>query len=468
MLVRPAPFPQEADLGYLGRVMRLNGITSKKAAVTLMSIWAGVAGKTKQEISCLELLSKMAGMELPFFAQQHTTLPLRRAITSYHPELPHGSKKMPSMLWTTGMRLSRDEAYFCPKCVQEDLDFHGQSFWRRRLHIPGLLWCQQHSVPLRYVAKGKLAFLSPPSSFIEQSISVDEDWAEEAIQNRHIRKYVEICTGLMDWDAPLDVIKVAAILKEKASGLGFQTCNGAVNRPLLSDAVVTAFGRRWLATVLAKLADKEAGVLLSQMDGVLYLNTSASSVNAYALACAILYESADAALNALQAPAICAKKIRKSYSKNESEELINTYVQARGNYSATARLMSVSRSEVAAKLKAVGLPNLSESPNKNSFVAAYAFYVEEQSLQQSVAIGKMSMEAMGDLIRSAGTELAPALRKMTRPTGRGSGKRRAKQLAPEEARLASGRVAVKFSQDTRREKKRASQIEDTEVQNVAQ
>ena len=468
MIVRPAPFPQEVDRGYLGRVMRLNGITSEKEAVALMSIWAGVAGKSKQEVSCLELLSKVAGMELPFFAQQHTTLPLRRAITSYHPELPHGSEKMPSMLWTTGMRLSRDEAYFCPQCVHEDLDFHGQSFWRRRLHIPGLLWCQQHAVPLRYVVEGKSAFLSPPSSYIEQSISVDEDWAEEAIQNKHIRNYVEICSGLMDRDVPLDVIKVAAILKEKASGLGFQTHGGVVKRPLLSDAVVTAFGKKWLGNVLAELADKETGLLLSQMDGVLYLNRSASSVSAYALACAMLYESADAALNALQAPVTFTKRIRRRSSKNGSEDLINAYVQSRGNYSATAQLMSVSRSEAAAKLKAVGLPNLSESPNKNSFVAAYAFYVEELSLQQSVAKGKVSMEAMGDLIRSAGTELAPALRKMTRPTGRGSGKRRAKQLTPEEARLANGPMAIKFSQDARREKKRASQIEDTEVQNVAQ
>lgn len=87
MLVRPAPFPREVALGYLGRVMRPNGITSKSEAVTLMHIWAGVAGTTKQEVSCLELLSKVAGMELEFFAKQHTTFPLRRAITSYHPAL---------------------------------------------------------------------------------------------------------------------------------------------------------------------------------------------------------------------------------------------------------------------------------------------------------------------------------------------------------------------------------------------
>ena len=365
---------------------------------------------------------------------------------------------MPSMLWTTGMRLSRDEAYFCPKCVQEDLDFHGQSFWRRRLHIPGLLWCQQHAVPLRYVAKGKLAFLSPPSSYIDQSISVDEDWAERQSKTPTHQKIRRECTGLMDWDAPLDVIKVAAILKEKASGLGFQTCNGAVNRPLLSDAVVTAFGRRWLATVLAKLADKEAGVLLSQMDGVLYLNTSASSVNAYVLACAILYESADEALNALHLPSTCTKRIRKRYSKNESEDLINAYVQSRGNYSAAAQLLSVSRSEVAAKLKAVGLPNLSEAPNKNSFVAAYAFYVEELSLQQSVAKGKMSMEATGDLIRSAGTELAPALRKMTSPNWKGLRKTAGQTTHAGGSEVREWAYGHQIRQDTRREQGRVIQV----------
>lgn len=468
MIARPAPLPQEVDRGYLGRVLRLNGLTNEKDAVTLMSVWADLAGKTKREISCLELLSKVAGMELLVFAKQHTTLPLRRAITSYYPELPHGSREMPSMLWTTGMRQSRNEAYFCPQCMNEDLNFHGQSFWRRGHQIPGLFGCQQHAVPLRYVVDGKSAFLLPPSSFINNSVEVDKVWVDETAHNEEIQKFLEISSGLMDRDAPLDVIKVSALLKEKASRLGFQTHGGAVKRPLLSDAVVTAFGKEWLATVFAELADKKSGLLMSQMDGVLYLNKSASSANAYILACTILYESSDAALNALQSSSTCKKKIRKRFSKNESEELTNAYVQSRGNYSSTAQLMSVSRSEVAAKLKVTGLPNLSETANKNSFVAAYAFYIEEQSLLQSAAKGKISMEEMEDLIRSAGIGLPQALLKMTRPTGRGSGKRRAKQLTPEEAKLANGPIATKFCQDARREKKQVSQIEDTEVQNVAQ
>lgn len=464
MITRPSPFPEELDRSYLGRVMRANGVSSENDIVALMSVWAGVAGKSRRDVSCLELLSKVADVDLPSFVRQQTTLPFRRAITSYQPELPHGSEANRSMLWTTGMRQIGSASCFCAECVREDLDFHGQSYWRRRQQLPGSLWCQQHAVPLRYV-EGKSAFLSPPSRFLDHSIAVDEIWAAEAYKNIHIQRYLEICSGLMDRGAPLEVKKVSGVLKEKASALGYQTCGGKVRRPLISDAVVKAFGRKWLATVLPSLADKPTGELLHQMDGVLWLKTSASSVSPYILASALLFESADEVLNAFQSSTSSERKRRSS--KIETDDLINAYVQTRGDYSAAAKLLSARRQEVATKFQGVGLPNLVEKSNKNTLVAAHAFFIEKLPLSQSAARGMITVDAMGELFRDASPELVQALQKMSRPTGRGSGKKRAKQLTPEEARLADGPVAVKFSRDARREK-RVPQIVETEVQNVAQ
>lgn len=464
MITRPSPFPGELDRSYLGRVMRLNGKSSEKDIVVLMSLWAGVAGRPRREVSCLELLSKVAGVDLPSFVRQQTTLPLRRAITSYQPDLPHGSEASRSMLWTSGMRQIGSASCFCPECVREDLDFHGQSFWRRGHQILGLLWCPQHAVPLRYV-EGKSAFLSPPSRFLDHSIAVDETWAAEVYQNTSIQKHLEICLGLMDRSAPLEVKKVSGVLKEKASALGYQTCGGKVKRPLISDAVIKAFGRKWLATVLPSLADKPTGELLHQMDGVLWLKTSASSVIPYILASALLFESADAAINAFQS-SVNRERERRS-SKIETDVLINAYIQTSGNYSAAAKLLSASRQELVAKFQGVGLPNLVDKAHRNTLAAAHAFFVEKLPLSQSAARGMITVDEMGEIFRDASPELAQALQKMSRPAGRGTGKKRAKQLTPEEARLADGPVAVKFSRDARREK-RVSQREDTEVQKVAQ
>lgn len=447
--------------------MRFNGVTSKKSATLLMSIWAGVAEKSRHEVSTLELLSKVAAIELPLFVRQHSTLPLRRGITSYQPELLHGSEENRSMLWTTGMRLARTGAYFCAECVHEDQSFHGQSYWRREHQIPGLLWCPKHTTPLKYV-EDESAFLRPPAEYLYHCQSVAETWALEALGNKAIQRYLEISSGLMERASPLDVKRVSVLLKEKASAFGFQTHGGTVKSPLLSDAVVNEFGRPWLATVLPALADKPTGVFLSQLDGVLFLKTSASSVSAYILACAVLFDSADAALNALQSLQADIKKCRQRSSGLERAELVEAYVQARGNHSVAASLISASKPTVIARLRAIGLPNLIESPTRSSVRAAIAFFLENRSLAESAAIGGMGQDAMEDLLRNVGCDMAHALREMQRPSGRGSGVRRPRQLTPGEATSATGRMATKYSLYLRSEQRKAFQPKAIDVQNVLQ
>lgn len=84
MLVQPAPLPEEMDRGYLGRIMRINGYRTPKDAVEAIAAHFGEEGRTRRDLTTHELLSRMAGMTTENFAQRHTTLPLRRGITSYH------------------------------------------------------------------------------------------------------------------------------------------------------------------------------------------------------------------------------------------------------------------------------------------------------------------------------------------------------------------------------------------------
>lgn len=457
MLTRPSPYPEELDRGYLGRVMRRNGSATEKDAVTLMSIWAGVADKSRREMSCLELLSKVAGTDVPIFVRQHSLLPFRRGITSYQPDLLHGGEQQCSMLWSTGMQLARTGAYFCAECVREDQEFHGQSYWRREHQIPGMLWCSKHATPLKYT-EDESAFLLPPAVQLQHCQSVDEQWVKQAFNNKAIQRYNEICSNLLDTRKPFDVKHVSVTLKEKASAQGFQTHGGKVKSPLLSDAVINAFGRKWLATVLPALTDKPEGVHLSQMDGVLYLKTSASSVSAYVLAFAVLYESVYMALNALQSSAVSISISRQPSAQFTRDELLDAYIQERGNYSTIASSLSVSKPTLAFKLATIGLPNLIQKANQSAFKAVFAFYVEKQSLQASAEKGNISIEAMEDLIRNASSDLTRALQAMQRPSGRGTGVRRARQLTPGEASSATGPVATKFSPKIRREQLRAQEL----------
>lgn len=431
-----------------------------------MSAWAGGAEKSRRELSSLELLSLVAGMALPSFVTQHTTLPLRRGVTSYQPDLTHGCKSNRNMLWTSGMRMARTGAYFCAECAQEDLDFHGQSYWRREHQIPGLLWCPKHSTPLRYV-DDESAFLSSPAMRLGNCQVVDADWAKEVRGNETIQRYLQICASLMESKSPVDVKSVRCVLQGRASSLGFQTWGGAIKAPLLSDEVINRCGHTWLATVLPALADKPPGMLLNQLDGVLYLSTAASSVNAYALACAVLFDSPDEAINELSNPASDMQPRRRRRKIDISQkELINAYVQARGSHAQVASHLELTLPTVATRLKKIGLPNLAKSSGKNMHRAATAFFLERRSLAESATLSGISMEVMEELVRAAGAVLLAALQEMQRPTsGRGSGARRPRQLTPEEAISAQGQKAFNYSPRPRREQQQAIQdaIEDQKV-----
>lgn len=446
MLICPVPFPEEIDRGYLGRVMRFNGCVKEKDAIELMRVWDRCADKSWREVSCLELLSRVAGMEVATFVTQHTSLPLRRGITSYQPDLPHGCESNRNMLWSTGMRMARTGAYFCEQCAKEDAAFHGQSYWRRKHQMPGLLWCPKHMAPLRYL-DDESAFLSPPTILMDNSHVVDASWSNEIMGNETVLRYLQICWALMERTSPLAVKAVSAILRGKASSAGFQTYGGPVRAPLLSDVAIERCGRTWLSTVLPVLADKPDGILSSQLDGVLYLPTSASSVSAYALASALLFDTADDALNNLCGPVPAAIHGRQRRTVDIGREvLIAGYVQARGSHSKTAALLAIPIPAAAKRLNALGLPNLIESPSKNTVKAAVAFFVDKVSFAKSAELGGIGQDAMEDLVRTSGTGFVDVLSEMHRPSGgRGSGIRRPLQLTPGEATARLGRKGVKHS-----------------------
>lgn len=162
MLVQPGPLPEEIDRGYLGRIIRINGYRNAKDVVEAMSADYGEGIKSRRELTTHELLSNMAGLTSEEFAQNHTTIPLRRAITSFFPEIRHGSLERRSLLHNGAMQRKYAAAFLCEECVKADIHFHGVSYWRRDHQTQGQLWCQKHEKPLHFSTSVDPLLSSPP------------------------------------------------------------------------------------------------------------------------------------------------------------------------------------------------------------------------------------------------------------------------------------------------------------------
>ncbi|UCU98608.1 TniQ family protein [Acidovorax radicis] len=435
MLVQPAPLPEELDRGYLGRIMRVNGYKHLKEMTDSMAAHLGHPGASRRELTVHALLSQMAGMSEVQFAQRHTTLPLRRGITSYHPEVAHGSEGEGTALNYTAMQKTYHAAYFCKDCVTADVHFHGVSYWRRDHQIPGQLWCPKHRTPLSFVSTGD-PLLHSPTQFVGSGESIPYVWTEEALQNGYVQRFLDLAATFYDQPKPFSVALVVPMLNDLGRSLGFKTNPGQSRGDLISDRLRDLFPHHWLDAVFHGILEKEPGTFLHQIDGVMYLRTSASSVTAYLLVLSVLFGSADEAINALLNACSddeprAVRRSRRVHNLPDDNTLIDLYVEALGAHSEVMKKLEFPAHTVRKALLGLGLPTLSDADDPEAIgrvVGLRAFYLRRLSFSASAEVAGLSERKFEGLLRMCGPNLPKCLKRMNPKNSVRPRARKAKQI----------------------------------------
>jgi TniQ len=295
MLVRPAPMPEELDRGYLGRVMRINGLRCERRTCDYMYGMFGLEKNPSHKRAILHGLSLVAGQPLEDFAQHHLLLPIRIEMELDYPDRPHDIQ-LSSLLLSDGcLTRTRPGAYSCRACVSEDERLYGFSFWRRDHQIPGQWWCKNHCEPLQFDENAK-AFYDSPSLSEANAQRVPKRIVTEARSNPNILKFLDVIACLINMPAVINPYTVSKAFRVQARKFGIFEFYLFPPKISLSTLGADAFPFQWLKTAFPNIFDETKNHGYARFDRVLDQPGRCYSLWLFFLAACVLFQDSDEAV----------------------------------------------------------------------------------------------------------------------------------------------------------------------------
>lgn len=365
-IVRPEPYPDEWVSGYEGRVAQRNGWQCVAEASKNVRAWCGVQGKRRREVPVVQLMAQVAGMPLLAFVRAHTLIPLRKAVTRFSQASSIGQWESPQLLGRVGCRQMTEHANFCVGCVEEDLTFHGESYWRREHQLLGQTRCSRHARHLSFV-KSKGAFFKPPSFWVscsqewEPLIPLDED------AGHLVERFLDVCGHLLNLAGPRNECAVARNVLVLAKERGIHTGRKEKGLPFLSDVVHRRLGEKLFDLVFPSHNRKLSQVKFGPIDLLANGGSPGCGAVAYAMAFSVMCESADEAASYIidrsaektPRPRTAARPKYKPKNKPVGLDKIRSqYIECNGDLAAMSQRQLPASPQVATRLKRRGLANL--------------------------------------------------------------------------------------------------------------
>lgn len=230
-MIIPEIMPDELGTGYLIRLSKINGYRNKKITIEKIRKKFMIA-EDDANLSISILLSRVLGISTEQFCRFHTLLPALRSVSSHLPYVRHGDIGKPQLIRTNTNFLFKNEFKACSKCVQEDIEYHGFSYYRREHQLPGFDFCSKHNQKL--IRSDYKYYVNPDEINLIQSDDSSEHCVDE-LGHEAILRYRTIVDAFANAETPIPQLHILDMLQNKTIALGFCWSHRGKNKKLLSD-----------------------------------------------------------------------------------------------------------------------------------------------------------------------------------------------------------------------------------------
>jgi len=407
-MIIPEIMPDELGAGYLIRISKINCYPNKKITIEKLRK-SFMRMEDDVNISISILLSRALGISTEQFCRFHTILPALRSVTSHLPYVRHGDISQPQLIKTNTNFLFKNEFKVCSKCVREDIDYHGFSYYRREHQLPGFDFCSKHSQKL---IKSKYEnYVSPDDVNLIQGDEASEQCIDE-LGHEAILRYRTILDAFANAETPIPQLHILDLLQSRARAHGFFWTQRAKNKNMLSDLVINKFPVGWLEGFNIKVTKKNIRTFFPSIDSLLTTSNKLSCGHLYALVLSVLYDNAEDALNASydcikQTPRAVTKINRISDDVWSDKNLRRVYVDNRGNAKAIASKLGIDHKIVTEKLNKKGMMALGKTNIKAQI--AFVDFQGGMGLMESCLKHGVELRTLEQMLRISSSVQAEAL-----------------------------------------------------------
>ncbi len=257
-LTIPCLMPDELLLGYFGRLSKQNGFNDYLLAKKFINkIYTDRAVGFKHYPLALQM-SDLLNIEPDKLASKHTLTPILRSID-------HKNRSISDIkiLQSQGCCLAKGNVYLCEKCVEEDMDYLGFSFWRVSHQIHGVDFCFKHHSPLLVANDDQSSFNTPYDVWRNKKFEIT-NISEDEFNNPIIQNYIQLIEDHINHQASIDIKSVINYLRFRFDLQNIEKKNGCVET--ISDLILKNAPQDWLLKHFPIFRKKTIGDTLRCID----------------------------------------------------------------------------------------------------------------------------------------------------------------------------------------------------------